>query len=60
MHIEICHDREQWNSFLASQQFHPFLQSWEMGEVYREIGQEPVRLEIRDGAEIVAQGGGGT
>ncbi len=48
-----ANDRVAWNSFLSSQKFRPFLQSWEMGEVYREIGQEPVRLEIRDDGEIV-------
>ena len=43
---------QDWDSFLAQQQFRPFLQSWTMGEVYREIGQEPVRLEIREGNEL--------
>ncbi|PIP64921.1 hypothetical protein COU77_00160 [Candidatus Peregrinibacteria bacterium CG10_big_fil_rev_8_21_14_0_10_49_16] len=46
-------DRKLWNAFIASQPFSPFLQSWEMGEVYREIGQEPVRLEIREGVELI-------
>ena len=34
------------------QPFSPFLQSWTMGEVYKSIGQEPIRLEIRDGNTI--------
>lgn len=48
-----AHDPVAWNSFLASQQFRPFLQSWEMGEVYREIGQEPVRLEVQENGNTV-------
>jgi len=47
-------DRQKWNSFLASQKFRPFLQSWEMGEVYREIGQEPIRLEVREDNALVS------
>jgi lipid II:glycine glycyltransferase (peptidoglycan interpeptide bridge formation enzyme) len=33
--------------------FRPFLQSWAMGEVYRKIGQEPVRLILKDGQKTV-------
>jgi len=47
-------DSQAWDSFLSLQQFRPFLQSWTMGEVYRDTGQEPIRLEVREGAEIVA------
>ncbi len=39
----------EWDAFLLSQPYRPFLQSWAMGEVYRRIGQEPVRLMIKDG-----------
>jgi len=53
VHIAEAKAPETWNSFLCRQKFHPFLQSWEMGEVYREIGQEPVRLEIRDNEKII-------
>lgn len=43
-----------WDSFLTAQKFRPFLQSWTMGEVYRDTGQEPIRLEAREGQEILA------
>ncbi|MDD5623116.1 MAG: peptidoglycan bridge formation glycyltransferase FemA/FemB family protein [Candidatus Peribacteraceae bacterium] len=43
-----------WDAFLASQAFRPFLQSWTMGEVYRDTGQEPIRVEVREGTDIVA------
>lgn len=43
----------EWDAFLAEQQFRPFLQSWTMGEVYKRTNQEPIRIEVRDGAEIV-------
>jgi len=44
-----------WEAFLQSQPWTPFLQSFPMGEVYRRIGEEPVRLEVREraGARIV-------
>ncbi len=47
-------DKASWDQFLLSQRFHPFLQSWTMGEVYRAIGQDPVRLVVRDGNTIKA------
>jgi peptidoglycan pentaglycine glycine transferase (the first glycine) len=44
-------DSAAWDTFLATQRYRPFLQSWTMGEVYRDIGQQPIRLEMRkDGA----------
>ena len=46
-------NQDQWDSFLASQKYSPFLQRWTMGEVYRDIGEEPVRLEMREGNELV-------
>ncbi|NLG06875.1 aminoacyltransferase, partial [Candidatus Peribacteria bacterium] len=42
-----------WDAFLATQTFSPFLQSWTMGEVYRDTGQEPMRLEIREGNTLI-------
>jgi dTDP-4-amino-4,6-dideoxygalactose transaminase/lipid II:glycine glycyltransferase (peptidoglycan interpeptide bridge formation enzyme) len=41
-------DPEAWDSFLKSTPFSPFLQSWAMGEVYRDINQEPIRLVAED------------
>lgn len=46
-------NQEQWDTFLASQPFSPFLQSWTMGEVYKEVGEDSIRLEVRDGDAIV-------
>src|SRR3989338_7104014 len=43
----------EWDAFLRSQSFSPFLQSWTMGEVFRDIGQEPIRLEVRENGVIV-------
>ncbi|MBM3231118.1 peptidoglycan bridge formation glycyltransferase FemA/FemB family protein [Candidatus Peregrinibacteria bacterium] len=48
MHIAECTDQRQWDDYLASQRYRPFLQSWTMGEVYRDIGQKPVRLGMHD------------
>lgn len=42
----------EWDSFLRIQRYRPFLQSWTMGEVYRSIGQEPIRLEARIGGAL--------
>lgn len=53
MNISPAHDPQAWDAFLASHAASPFLQSWTMGEVYRDIGQEPVRLELRDGGSLV-------
>ncbi len=52
--ISVAEDRSAWDAFLLQQQFRPFLQSWAMGEVYRSIEQEPVRLELREGGAIRA------
>lgn len=54
MHIRHATDDTVWDAFLASQPVRPFLQSWTMGEVYREIGQTPIRLIIEDASETVA------
>jgi len=45
-------DQHEWDAFLQRQHFRPFLQSWTMGEVYRRIRQEPVRLMIKDGETV--------
>ncbi len=50
--LQQANDPQAWDDFLRAQRFSPFLQSWTMGEVYREIGQEPVRLELCDGGGI--------
>lgn len=53
MRIEETHDQAAWDQFLRGQQYCPFLQSWTMGEVYRDIGEEPIRLVAKDGDKIV-------
>src|SRR3989338_10804737 len=50
--ISEAKDPSSWDTFLAAQQFRPFLQSWTMGEVYRSTGQEPLRLDARSGNGI--------
>lgn len=52
MHIQSATNAAEWDAFLKTQRFTPFLQSWTMGEVYRDIGQEPVRLELRENGII--------
>lgn len=49
MTVSVAEDRAAWDAFLLSQTFRPFLQSWTMGEVYRDCNQEPVRLAVHDG-----------
>ncbi len=52
MTIQEASSQTDWDSFLASRAYSPFLQSWTMGEVYRDIGEEPIRLEAREGSEV--------
>ncbi len=53
MTIEHATDRHAWDGFLAAQHYRPFLQSWTMGEVYRDCGQEPIRLVAKEDDQIV-------
>ncbi len=50
--VSEAHSQREWDAFLLRQPFTPFLQSWTMGEVHRNLGQEPVRLELREGGEL--------
>lgn len=52
MNVQHATHPAEWEEFLKKQRFTPFLQSWTMGEVYRDIGQEPVRLEVREDGKI--------
>lgn len=52
MDIRPATDPKSWDAFLASERFSPFLQSWTMGEVYRSIGQQPLRFEVTDEAKL--------
>jgi len=58
MKISPMRNEAEWESFLESQPWAPFLQSFTMGEVYRTVGQEPVRMEVRenDSLKAVCQG----
>lgn len=51
--VSLATDRASWEAFLVSQPYTPFLQSWTMGDVYQDIGQEAVRLEVRSSDRIV-------
>lgn len=46
-------DKASWETFLQTRPYASFLQSWTMGEVYRDIGQEPVRFEAIKDERIV-------
>lgn len=48
MDIRNASDKREWDDFLSRQAWRPFLQSWTMGEVYRDIGQTPVRIVASD------------
>lgn len=54
MNVQEARNQQEWDAFLSAQTFRPFLQSWTMGEVYRDTGQPPIRLEVRDQEAIVA------
>ncbi len=54
MMVQEANNAQEWDAFLALQTFRPFLQSWTMGEVYRDTAQEPIRLEVRDEGKIAA------
>ncbi len=54
MTVSIAHDPQAWDAFLASTPYASFLQAWTMGEVYRDIGQEPIRLVATNGEGIQA------
>lgn len=53
MTISEATNQQAWDDFLSKQQFRPFLHSWTMGEVYKAVGQEPIRLEIKEDNELV-------
>ena len=53
MQIITSLNERDWESFLTSQAFSPFLQSHSIGEVYKALGEEPIRLEVRDDGQIV-------
>ncbi len=53
MTIRHATDPQAWEQFVTAQRYASFLQSWMMGEVYRDIGQEPIRLVAEDSGQVV-------
>ncbi len=53
MQVTEARSPNDWDAFLCAQEWSPFLQSWTMGDVTQAIGQESVRLELRDAGSIV-------
>ncbi|TSD00516.1 MAG: hypothetical protein Greene101449_126 [Candidatus Peregrinibacteria bacterium Greene1014_49] len=53
MTIETASNPAAWDQFLSEQQYRPFLQSWTMGEVYRDCGEEPIRLIANDDDRVL-------
>ena len=53
MQVTEATNQQTWDTFLSSQPYRPFLQSWTMGEVYRDIGQEPIRLQVEENGEVI-------
>ncbi|GCE26766.1 methicillin resistance protein [Dictyobacter alpinus] len=51
--IQEIHDREQWNAFLCSQPHGHFLQSYEWGELSRELGERVYRLGVLENGRLV-------
>lgn len=45
--------QQEWDEFLLGQPFRPFLQSWTMGEVFRDINEEPLRLLAKENGRTV-------
>lgn len=52
MNVQSATNPAEWEQFLSHQQYPLFLQSWTMGEVYRDIGQEPIRIVAMEGNDI--------
>ncbi len=46
-------DGAAWEAFVTAQRYASFLQSWAMGEVYRDIGQEPIRIIAEESGVVV-------
>lgn len=53
MDIRNAATEQAWDDFLRAQPWSPFLQSWTMGDVYADIGQQVLRIEARDGDQIL-------
>ncbi|GHO86602.1 lipid II:glycine glycyltransferase FemX [Dictyobacter formicarum] len=51
--IQEIHDREQWNTFVLSQPHGHFLQSYEWGELSRELGEQIYRLGVLEDGRLI-------
>lgn len=52
MTITHATDQRLWDEFLAARPYSPFLQSWTMGDVFADVGQEPIRLELQEDGRV--------
>jgi lipid II:glycine glycyltransferase (peptidoglycan interpeptide bridge formation enzyme) len=50
-----CTQPEQWEEWLKSRRFSPFLQSYTMGEVYTSIGQQVFRFQLLENSRVIGQ-----
>jgi len=53
MHINEAQDENRWNSFILSQSHMPFMQSWEWGELQKNLGRKIWRLELTENNETI-------
>jgi peptidoglycan pentaglycine glycine transferase (the first glycine) len=53
MTIELAHDQRTWDDFLAGEPWSPFLQSFAIGNVYKKLSQDIVRLQVIEDEKIV-------
>ncbi|GLV58377.1 methicillin resistance protein [Dictyobacter sp. S3.2.2.5] len=51
--IQEIHDRQQWNTFVLSQPHGHFLQSYEWGELSRELGEKIYRLGVLEDGRLI-------
>lgn len=52
MEIREATNQTTWDAFLAQQKYRPFMQSWTMGDVYDDIGETPIRLEMIENSQV--------
>lgn len=51
--VKLVEDRKQWETFLLSQAWQPFFQSWNWGEVQERIGNSIWRLGLFEGKRLL-------
>ena len=55
MEIEICKNKQDWNSFYKNQNQAQFLQSWQWGKLKKENGKKVYRLQLKDDSKTINQ-----